>query len=145
VEFDADAAQTLRLNFHEGTVIEHADIATLKFDHHRVEADELIVIGGPPCQPFSKNGYWVKYQNRLVEADPRNMLSQFLRVVAQPIIICFTLVNVESMLLPMSRQALDAFVTAPESFGDKCTVTPANTADHGVPLCRNRVFLLGTR
>lgn len=145
VEFDADAAQTLRLNFHEGTVIEHADIATLKFDHHRVEADELIVIGGPPCQPFSKNGYWVKNQNRLVEADPRNMLSQFLRVVAEAKPKGFMLENVESMRHPTNRQALDAFVTAAESLGYKCTVTLANAADYGVPQKRKRVFIFGTR
>ena len=145
VEFDADAAQTLRLNFHGNTVIEHADIATLKFDNHKDEADELIVIGGPPCQPFSKNGYWVKNENRLVEADPRNMLSQFLRVVAEANPMGFMLENVESLRHPTNKQSLDAFVAAAESLGYACTITLANAADYGVPQKRKRVFIFGTR
>ena len=145
VEFDADAAQTLRLNAHGNVVIEHADVATLDFRHHQDEGDELIVIGGPPCQPFSKNGYWVKNENRLIEADPRNMLSQFLRVVAEANPKGFMLENVESLRHPTNRQALEAFVSAAQELGYTCTVTLANAADYGVPQKRKRVFIFGVR
>jgi DNA (cytosine-5)-methyltransferase 1 len=145
VEFDADAAQTLRLNSPVDTLIEHADVATLDFHHHRDEADDLIVIGGPPCQPFSKNGYWVKNENRLIEADPRNMLSQFLRVVKEANPKGFMLENVESLRHPTNKQALNAFVAAAQELGYTCTVTLSNAADYGVPQKRKRVFIFGTR
>ncbi len=145
VEFDADAVETLRLNSCRDTVIEQADIATLDFHRHREDPADLIVIGGPPCQPFSKNGYWVKNENRLIEADPRNMLSQFLRVVSESKPTGFLLENVESLRHPTNRQALDAFVSAAEALGYNCTVTLANAADYGVPQKRKRVFIFGTR
>jgi len=145
VEFDADAARTLKLNFPGETVVEHADVATLDFKRHRDEKDDLIVIGGPPCQPFSKNGYWVKNENRLIESDPRNMLSQFLRVVDEAHPNGFMLENVESLRHPTNKQALDAFVAAAEALGYTCTVTLANAADYGVPQKRKRVFIFGTR
>ena len=145
VEFDADAAQTLRINFGGETVVEHADVATLDFRHHRDEGDDLIVIGGPPCQPFSKNGYWVKNENRLIESDPRNMLSQFLRVVSEASPKGFMLENVESLRHPTNKQALDTFVAAAEALGYTCTVALANAADYGVPQKRKRVFIFGTR
>ena len=145
VEFDADAAKTLRLNFPGCERVEHADVATLDFHEHRDESDDLIVIGGPPCQPFSKNGYWVKNENRLIESDPRNMLSQFLRVVSESNPKGFMLENVESLRHPTNRQALNAFVSAAEALGYVCTVSLANSADYGVPQKRKRVFIFGTR
>ncbi|HET7708889.1 MAG TPA: DNA cytosine methyltransferase, partial [Sphingomicrobium sp.] len=72
VEFDKDAAATLRLNWPRLRV-DQADIASLSFVEHREDREPKILIGGPPCQPFSKNGYWVRNENRLIERDPRNM------------------------------------------------------------------------
>lgn len=145
MEFDADAAKTLSLNSDDHTVIERADVATLDFHQHREDSDDTIVIGGPPCQPFSKNGYWVKNENRLIEADPRNMLSQFLRVVKESSPKGFLLENVESLRHPTNKQALEAFVSAAEVLGYNCTVSLANAADYGVPQKRKRVFIFGRR
>jgi DNA (cytosine-5)-methyltransferase 1 len=145
VEFDADAAQTLRINNSHGAVIDHDDIANLDFHHHRDNSKELIVIGGPPCQPFSKNGYWVKNENRLIDADPRNMLSQFLRVVSEAKPVGFLFENVESLRHPTNKPSLEAFVSTAESMGYKCTITLANSADFGVPQKRKRLFIFGTR
>lgn len=145
VEFDADAAQTLRINNPHGAIIEEADVAALDFRAHRDRANELIVIGGPPCQPFSKNGYWVKNENRLIEADPRNMLSQFLRAVGEANPIGFLFENVESLRHPTNKPSLDAFVSAAQSMGYSCTVALANAADYGVPQKRKRLFIFGTR
>ena len=74
IENDHDAAETLRLNLskHQTQVIE-ADIQGIDFDKWN-GGDDSILIGGPPCQPFSKNGYWVKNDNRLIEDDPRRWL-----------------------------------------------------------------------
>jgi len=145
VEFDEDAAETLKLNSDKAVQIDCDDICELDFKMHRDDSDDLIVIGGPPCQPFSKNGYWVKNENRLIERDPRNMLSQFLRVVKEARPKGFLFENVESLRHPTNKQALAAFLGSAEQLGYTCTVHLANSADYGVPQKRKRVFIFGSR
>ena len=97
----------------------------------------------PPCQPFSKNGYWVKNDNRLIDDDPRNMLGQFLRAVSELEPSGFLLENVESIRHPTNRETFDRFVAAIENLGYARTVYRANSADFGVPQKRKRVFVWG--
>ena len=63
VELDPVACETLRLNakHHRGSVLE-ADVQELHGRELREEARAvevpLVVVGGPPCQPFSKAAFW---------------------------------------------------------------------------------------
>lgn len=143
VEFDQDAAHTLRLNADDRTQIDCADICDLDFTMHRDARGDMILIGGPPCQPFSKNGYWVKNVNRLIERDPRNMLSQFLRAVDEARPSGFIFENVESLRHPTNRPALEGFIATAEDMGYRCTMFLANAADFGVPQRRKRLFIFG--
>lgn len=144
VEFDADAVATLRLN-DPGLRIDHADISTLSFQEHRGHTNPTIVIGGPPCQPFSKNGYWVRNENRLIERDPRNMLSEFLRAVSEAQPNGFLFENVDSLLHPTNKDAVRSFLETAQALGYRCTLYRANSADFGVPQKRKRVFIFGAR
>lgn len=145
VENDPDAAGTLRLNFSEGTTkIIEDDIQNVDFRQWRSEAHQIL-IGGPPCQPFSKNGYWVKNDNRLIEHDPRNMLDQFIRALKELSPKGFLFENVESILHPTNKPAFDRFVTRAKSAGYACTVFRTNAADFGVPQKRKRVFVFGVK
>jgi DNA (cytosine-5)-methyltransferase 1 len=105
----------------------------------------VIVIGGPPCQPFSKNGYWVRNENRLAIADPRNMIAQFFRVVGDLRPDGFMLENVESILHPTNREAVDQILEAAAALGYSTKLFRSNAADFGVPQRRKRVFFFGTR
>jgi len=146
VENDHDAAQTLRLNQshdHKSVVIED-DIQNVDFT--RLRSDEpTIIIGGPPCQPFSKNGYWVKNDNRLIEEDPRNMIGQFLRATAELRPEGFLFENVDSILHPTNLATFERFLLEARALGYNCTVYRANSADFGVPQKRKRVFVFGVR
>jgi DNA (cytosine-5)-methyltransferase 1 len=105
----------------------------------------VIVIGGPPCQPFSKNGYWVKNENRLAMNDPRNMISHFFRVVQELRPDGFLLENVESILHPTNRVAVDYIQERAADLGFSQKLIRVNAADYGVPQRRKRVFFIGTR
>lgn len=144
VEMDDDSVATLRVNFPR-LRIDHADIASLSFREHRDSSNPKIIIGGPPCQPFSKNGYWVKNANRLIENDPRNLLSEFLRAVQEAKPDGFLFENVESLLHPTNRHVVEAFLGTAEQMGYRCTLYRANAADYGVPQKRKRVFIFGIR
>ena len=145
IENDPDAAETLRINevADDRNVFEN-DIENVDFEQWRDDPD-TILIGGPPCQPFSKNGYWVKNDNRLIDDDPRNMLGQFLRAVSELEPSGFLFENVESIRRPTNRETFDRFVAAIENLGYARTVYSANSADFGVPQKRKRVFVFGVR
>ncbi|MBJ6371794.1 DNA cytosine methyltransferase [Sedimentitalea sp. CAU 1593] len=146
VENDPDAAETLRLNNisgHESSVIED-DIRNVDFTDWRDGSDKIL-IGGPPCQPFSKNGYWVKNDNRLIDEDPRNMLGQFLRAVNELQPNGFLFENVESIRHPTNLPTFERFVSEARGLGYSCTVFRANSADFGVPQKRKRVFVFGVK
>ena len=64
VEIDHWACETLRSNetddrhvIHEGSVLDLTG-ENLRQMAGLTSSDPLVVIGGAPCQPFSKNAYW---------------------------------------------------------------------------------------
>src|SRR5262245_12475054 len=94
VEMDRDAVKVLRAN-RDWPVIEGRDgpkpIETIS-SKELLRAGRLgvgeasLLVGGPPCQPFSKSGYWASGDAKRLK-DPRaNTLTEFLRVLrdAQP-------------------------------------------------------------
>lgn len=146
VENDSDAAETLRLNNigRDNSIIIEDDICNVDFTRWR-ETSDKILIGGPPCQPFSKNGYWVKNHNRLIEKDPRNMIGQFLRAVKEINPNGFLFENVESILHPTNVNTFNKFIDQAKELGYSCTVFRANSVDFGVPQKRKRVFVFGVK
>ena len=77
-DFDADCIQTLKANtdFFGKTEIFEGDLHQIESDVFKkiVEKrnpDKFIVIGGAPCQPFSKAGYWVTNEVRKGINDPK--------------------------------------------------------------------------
>ena len=143
IENDPDAAETLRLNQSTlGADILEQDIEKVKFSQWS-GCKDLILIGGPPCQPFSKNGYWVRNENRLIQKDPRNMLNQYIRALSEMRPKAFLFENVESILHPTNQKEFLRFVARAEKLGYVCTKYRANAADFGVPQKRKRVFVFG--
>ena len=97
LEFNHDACETLRHN-RKWSVIESdiLDVSTeeiLRKGKLKVgEAD--VLIGGPPCQPFSKSGYWAKGDSARL-SDPRaSTLGAYLRVLREARPRAFLLENV---------------------------------------------------
>lgn len=144
VENDHDAVETLRLNNIGGhkTAILEEDIKNVDFTVWNDDTDKIL-IGGPPCQPFSKNGYWVRNNNRLIDEDPRNMLGQFLRALGELQPKGFLFENVESIRHPTNLPTFRRFIGEAKELGYSCTTFRANSADFGVPQKRKRVFVFG--
>src|SRR5437660_846642 len=100
IEWNHDSCETLRRN-RSWPVIERdilkvpsseiLEVAGLK----RGEAD--LLIGGPPCQPFSKSGYWSRGDSLRLD-DPRaTTLAAYLRVLEDTRPAAFVLENVEGL------------------------------------------------
>jgi DNA (cytosine-5)-methyltransferase 1 len=113
------------------------------------EAD--LLVGGPPCQPFSKSGYWKRGDSLRLD-DPRaNTLSAYLRVLREAQPKAFLLENVEGLAYSGKdegmRLLLDHLHKINRETGSNYSAhyQVLNAADYGVPQIRSRVFLVGSR
>lgn len=151
LDFDRDSVATMKANNYFGHAKHfHKDIKEMfASDYSKIIKDnnpeKLILVGGPPCQPFSKAGYWVTHKNRLGSEDPRNMIGQYLRIVEELKPDGFLLENVESLLHPKNVNAVSDLTEAIDKLGYKFIVYRANALDFGVPQKRKRVFFIASR
>lgn len=153
VDFDADCIRTLKSNedLFGNTHIIQGDlhrIPSKMFSDivNQHEHRKFIVIGGAPCQPFSKAGYWVGNNTRKGINDPRAMLvDEYLRVVSDIQPDGFVFENVESLMHPTNRSIVDKFIEIIQDNGYKYKIVRANALDYGVPQKRKRLFIIGTK
>ena len=171
VELDEFACMTLRENAPTRTQVRRADLTQTSGPELREWAgldptDQLIVIGGPPCQAFSKAAYWLdegsESQWRKAKAkgaagarpdatsavrpdERRSLVDHFARLVVESEADGFVFENVPSILHPRNRPVMDALVGTLESAGFQTAMTRALASNFGVAQHRERVFLLGSR
>lgn len=104
-----------------------------------------LVVGGPPCQPFSKSGYWLN-ERRLGLRDPRaNLIMEFLRVVRWVRPEAFVLENVASLRHPANRVLLDSFLRGARRSGYTLRTELLHAVEYGVPQTRARLFVVGLK
>lgn len=154
LELDRTSCRTMRLN-RRWNVIE-SDINSVASEEvlgaaglQVGEAD--VLIGGPPCQPFSKASYWARGDALRLD-DPRaDTLSGYLRVLRDTRPRAFLLENVYGLAYEGKdeglRHILDGIEQINREVGTRYRVTwrVLNCADYGVPQTRERVFLVGSR
>lgn len=155
VEFDAACCATLRRNRPAWEVIE-ADVNLVGSDALMSAANLApeepdVLIGGPPCQPFSKSGYWATGDSARLD-DPRaSTLMAYLRVLRDLRPKTFLLENVEGLGFKGKDEGLRLILSGIEDinrvFGTKYTPSfqVLNAADYGVPQIRRRLFIVGAR
>ncbi|WBG63367.1 DNA cytosine methyltransferase [Pseudomonas citronellolis] len=155
LELDRHACNAMRLNRPEWEVIEgdinHVPSAVI-LDRARLKAGEAdVLIGGPPCQPFSKAGYWARGDALRLD-DPRaDTLTGYLRVLRDTRPRAFLLENVYGLAYQGKdeglRHILDGIDQINQETGSNYKVTwkVINCAEYGVPQVRERVFLVGSR
>lgn len=152
-DFDADCIQTLKNNenlFGQTEIIEgdlhKIDSAVFNNIVSRCVHKKFIVIGGAPCQPFSKAGYWVGNKIRKGINDPRaTLVDEYLRVVVDLQPDGFVFENVESLLHPTNKLIISKFIEIIEENGYKHKIVRASALDYGVPQKRKRLFIIGTK
>ena len=154
LELDHDCCETLRNN-RSWPVIERSifDVPTAEMlevaDLRKEEAS--LVVGGPPCQPFSKAGYWASGDSRRLE-DPRaSTLAAFMRVVEEALPQAFLLENVGGLAFSGKDEGLQLVLDQIRRINrkTKSNYRPhfqvLNAADYGVPQMRERFILLAGR
>jgi len=150
VEFDKNAADTYRNNFIDINSTEklyNEDITKLSpntvLEDLHLKAGELeLLIGGPPCQGYSRH----RFKNQGVD-DPRNQLLityfEFVSVIKPKV---FLVENVPGLLWERHEFHLKKFYSLAKKAGYSVSEPiKVNAKDYGVPQNRQRVFILGVR
>jgi DNA (cytosine-5)-methyltransferase 1 len=113
--------------------------------------EPTILIGGPPCQPFSKSSYWFNGDSKRLN-DPRsNTLEHYMRVLNDTLPQAFLLENVFGLAYKGKDEGLKFLESALELINKKHSVNYSfewkvvNAAAYGVPQIRERVFIIGHR
>jgi DNA (cytosine-5)-methyltransferase 1 len=155
VEMNPHCAKTLRhgkpsWSLLEGPVDNFSSRQILKAGGLK-KGDAALLVGGPPCQPFSKSSYWINGDSKRMN-DPRAAtLTSYMRVLEETLPQAFLLENVAGMRYSGKDEGLQHLRALVNQVNER---TGANysfewkvlsSADFGVPQQRQRFFLVGAR
>jgi DNA (cytosine-5)-methyltransferase 1 len=151
VEWDRDAAATMEKNF------SHLVSPVIQRDIIDVPTKEILtaaglrpgerpdlLVGGPPCTPFSKSGFWLEYKREGLDPDA-SLLQAYTRILAEARPHRFVLENVYALTYAnkASRPAYERLAREIYDANYHFAAKVLNAADYGVPQSRPRLFIIG--
>lgn len=151
VEWDRDAAATMEKNFDRlaspvicKDILDTPTREILNAAGLRGGQRPDLLIGGPPCTPFSKSGFWLEYKREGLDPGA-SLLQAYTRVLAESRPRRFVLENVYALTYrnKASRPAYDRLMREIDTAGYHCDAKVLNAADYGVPQARPRLFIIG--
>lgn len=171
VDRDTVSCNTLHANPHHAAVkVVEDDVWHVAGDELREAAglspgDPLVIVGGAPCQPFSKASYWLdpgedaRWRSERARGkcaprpespavrpdDRRSLIAEFWRLVVETDADGFCFENVPTILDPRNRPVLEALEAQAQQEGYETRLRKINSVEYGVPQTRRRVVLLGAR
>lgn len=136
VEADQHCASTLALHLPYASIydddIRHVDLSIYR---RKVE----LVIGGPPCQPFSSGGL------RASSSDARDMMPYFLKAIEEIQPQAFLMENVRGLIVGQRSYYFNSLIIEFQNLGYQVNWKVLNAADYGVPQKRLRLFMVGMK
>ncbi|WP_251450627.1 DNA cytosine methyltransferase [Microbacterium sp. Marseille-Q6648] len=147
-DYSAQALDTLALNLPETATwpgdIRDTPTSELLRIGSLSEGDAALVVGGPPCTPFSKSGFWLAEKRE--SRDPNaSLLEEYVRVIAQARPEAFVLENVQALTYKTHEKHFTQLLAALAELGYNPQWKTLLAADFGVPQLRKRVFIVGRR
>ncbi len=136
VEMNRDAMETYASHDADATHY-NVDVREVSFEKFRGTVD--ILVGGPPCQPFSIGGL------RKAQADKRDMIPEFIRCLKECQPSAFIMENVPGLTQKRTRPYFDWALSQLSLCGFRLNWAVLNSADYGIPQKRKRLFVLGSR
>nr|WP_203632992.1 DNA cytosine methyltransferase [Streptomyces halstedii] len=151
VEHNADAVATMEKNF------SHLQSEVIQRDILEVSTKDLLsaaglkgrerpdlLVGGPPCTPFSKSGFWLEYKRKGLDPGA-SLLQSYTRILREAKPRAFVLENVYALTFnnKASRPAYERLLREIDEAGYTYETKVLNAADYGVPQSRPRLFVIG--
>lgn len=154
VEIDGDAADTMEKNVNHfpelSNGVRRESAITVSADALRRDAGlskrerPALLVGGPPCTPFSKSGFWLDWKREGL--DPAaSLLQSYTRLLGELKPRAFILENVYALTYnnKQSRPAFERLLREITDAGYICRWQVLNAGDYGVPQLRPRLFVIG--
>jgi len=146
IDTNTIALKTFSQNFHNAMAV-NADLSLLDpadlRAKLRLEPGELdCLVGGPPCQGFSKN---VPAAQRSLNDHRNRLMKVFLSFVKEFQPQSVLIENVAEILNAYNGVVSHEILETLENMGYKATVKIINAAQYGVPQLRRRAFFLARK
>ncbi|WP_394279530.1 DNA cytosine methyltransferase [Microbacterium sp.] len=147
-DYNESALQTLKANFRDTSTLT-GDIRNVSTEQILASAglrasEPVLVVGGPPCTPFSKSGFWLEQKRE--SRDPNaSLLDEYVRVVREARPEAFILENVQGLTYKTHKAQFERLLKALGELGYNPQWKVLLAADYGVPQLRRRVFVVGRR
>ena len=147
-DYNEPALETLVANF--------PDTSTLTDDIRQISTEKILetarlrrkepvlVVGGPPCTPFSKSGFWLEQKRESLDPNA-SLLDEYVRVVREAQPEALILENVQGLTYKTHRSQFDRLLRGLGEIGYNPQWKVLLAADYGVPQLRRRVFVVGRR
>ena len=149
MEIDPLAARTHARNFHPGGIGIPRDMTRMEPDELGIEAIDVLV-GGPPCQAYARVGRAklreIADHPSAFKVDPRgNLYLRYLAWVKALRPLALLVENVPDILHYGHHNVVEEMVDALDGLGYDARYSLINSAFHGCPQMRDRVFLVAYR
>lgn len=99
-----------------------------------------LLVGGPPCQPFSVAG-----KRRGLDDHRGDLIFEFVRILSETRADAYIFENVPNLKSVAKGEILDDLLAAFDEIGYSATAGQLLAADYGVAQMRKRLFIVGTR
>ena len=170
IDNDHFSIETLKLNKRKHTSIIQQDLFNLDtsklMEITNISNKDLMIVGGPPCQPFSKNSYWTekgddsKFRKLRAkgiksdapkplvqprEDDRRFLIDVFAEAIRDIQPTAFIFENVASIMHPQIALCLKILNKNLRRSVMLSQLRNYQALEYGIPQKRERVFILGLK
>ncbi|MCA3306786.1 MAG: DNA cytosine methyltransferase [Roseomonas sp.] len=160
IEIDPKAVRSHARNFHPDDVERHAVPRDITRTEPTLLCKELglgnvrdaidVIVGGPPCQAYARVGRAklrdIAEHPEAFKVDPRgNLYLRYLEYVQAFLPVALLMENVPDVMSYGGHNVAQEIVETLESIGYVARYSLINSAFHGVPQMRDRVFLIAFR
>lgn len=137
------ACETLSYNNIAEEVIV-GDIRNLSFKQFENQID--VVIGGPPCPPYSQTRHYLIDKKKGLEDEKAGFaVPEYFRIVEEVNPKIFLFENVDGFMYKTHTEALDFLSETADKLGYNITYKVINAANYGVPQTRKRFICVGVK
>ena len=156
IEMDDDCKKTIHRNRPSWTLADPGDVHQLTPQEVMRQAgyrprELTLLAGGPPCQPFSKSGYWANGDASRLQ-DPRaQTLNAYLTIIEESLPLMFVLENVKGLVFNQKDEGLRLLhrelhrINKTFNVDYQPRLVEFNCADYGVAQLRERVLVIAHR